>query len=62
MPASLPSVPGKVMKEILLDGGIQRRIKKNKVVRNYQHEFTKHKSCLTHFIVSHNETTGLVEV
>ena len=43
-PVSLTSVPGKVMKQLVLDA-ISEQLEKTTVIRNSQHGFTKEKSC-----------------
>ena len=49
-PVSLTSVPGKITQKIIIPGTIERHLKKNAIIRHSHHEFTKGKSCLTHFI------------
>ena len=45
-PVSLTSVPGKVIKQLVL-AAISQQLEEKKVIRNSQHGFTKGKSCLT---------------
>ena len=45
-PVSLTSVPGKVIKQLVL-AAISQQLEEKKVIRNSHHGFTKGKSCLT---------------
>lgn len=56
---SLISVPGKVMRQLLL-GTISKRVKDKKVIWRSQRGFSKRKSCLTN-LTTCGEMTGLVD-
>nr|XP_047907141.1 uncharacterized protein LOC125180535 [Anser cygnoides] len=55
---SFTSVPGKVMKQLILDI-ISKHMKDKKMIRTSQHGFTKGKLCLTDLIAFYNEVTSL---
>ncbi|GAB0187551.1 mitochondrial enolase superfamily member 1 [Grus japonensis] len=53
-PVSLTSIPGKVMKQLILEV-ISKHVEEKKVFRSGQHRFTKGKSCLTNPIQNWEE-------
>lgn len=55
---SFTSVPGKVMRQLILDI-ISKHMKDKKMIRTSQHGFTKGKLCLTDLIAFYNEVTSL---
>ncbi|KAK4827442.1 hypothetical protein QYF61_017999 [Mycteria americana] len=59
-PASLTSVPGKVMEQIILSTIIQH-VQDNQAIRPSQHGFMKGKSCLTNLISFYDKVTCLVD-
>jgi len=56
--SQLTSVPGKVMKQIILES-VSRHMKDKKVIRSSQHALSKGKSCLTNLRTFYNEKTGM---
>jgi len=54
-PVSLTSIPGKVMKQLILEV-IIKQVEEKKVIRSSQ--FTKGKSCLTNVIAVYDGMTG----
>ena len=60
-PVSLTSVPGKVMKQLVLDA-ISRQLEEKKVIRSSQHGFTKGKWCSTNLVASYDDITGWADV
>jgi len=60
MPASLTSIPGKMMEQLILDVIIKEEEEK-KVIRSSQHGFTKEKSCLTNLTAFYDGMTGGVD-
>jgi len=55
-----PSIPGKVMEQLILDV-IIKQVKEKKVIRSNQHGYTKGKSCLTSLIAFCDGMTGWVD-
>ncbi|GAB0204077.1 mitochondrial enolase superfamily member 1 [Grus japonensis] len=59
-PVSLTSIPGKVIKQLILDV-ISKHVEEKKVIGGGQHGFTKGKSCLTNMIAFYDGMTGWVD-
>ncbi|PKU39042.1 rna-directed dna polymerase from mobile element jockey-like [Limosa lapponica baueri] len=59
-PASLTSVSGKVMEQIILSA-ITWHVQNNQVTRPSQHRFMKGRSCLTNLISFYDTVTHLVD-
>ncbi|GAB0181710.1 mitochondrial enolase superfamily member 1 [Grus japonensis] len=59
-PLSLTSIPGKVMKQLILDV-ISKHAEENKFIGSGQHAFTKGKSCLTNVIAFYDGMSGWVD-
>jgi len=57
---SLTSIPGKVMKQLILEV-INKQVEEKKVIRSSQHGLTKGKSCLTNLIAFYDGMTGWVD-
>jgi len=57
---NLTSVPGKVMKQLILDV-ISKQVEEKKVIRSSQHGFPKGKSCSTKIIAFYDGVTGWVD-
>ncbi|PKU46105.1 rna-directed dna polymerase from mobile element jockey-like [Limosa lapponica baueri] len=57
---SLTLIPGKLMEQLILET-ISCYMHHKKIIRSWQHEFTKGKSCLTNLINLCDEITGLVD-
>ncbi|PKU44100.1 rna-directed dna polymerase from mobile element jockey-like [Limosa lapponica baueri] len=52
-PASLTSIPGKMMEQLIV-GIISKHVEEKKAIRSSQHGFIKGKSCLTNLIAFYN--------
>ena len=57
---SLISIPGKVMKQLILDV-ISKQVDKKEIIRNSQCGFTRGKSCLTNLVAFYDVMTGWVD-
>ena len=59
-PASLASVPAKIMKKVIL-GVTEKHLRDDAVIGCSQHGFTRGKSCLTNFTAFYDKVTHLVD-
>ncbi|TRZ06616.1 hypothetical protein HGM15179_020490 [Zosterops borbonicus] len=59
-PVSLTSVPGKIMKKIILEH-IEKHLEANAVISHSQHDFMRGKSCLSNLIFFYDKVIHLVD-